>query len=236
MPIARVRPGETRGGERERGGWESRRRRRVDDWKARWELSRGTETALAVHEALSGGARGRLRRRGERRGRRGRQGEETTEKTATQGIGYIASKGRGRHVGTQANMLMVDLADEETVRETPVTFRWAHQRARRHSQGIGKTTQALVSTLEIGFQRVVVRVGSKKALMEDFGVTLMGILVNGFAFSHQSKSSSPQLPLASESAIRRRSERRRPRRRPAQVKRISQDARAPSVCTSCCTA
>ena len=83
-------------------------------------VERNDETALAVHEALEVAARGEDYDRGESdEDDEDGKGRKRRRKQQHKGIGYIASKGRGRHVGTQANMLgMLDLADEETVRET----------------------------------------------------------------------------------------------------------------------
>ena len=167
-------------------------------------VERNDETALAVHEALEVAARGEDYDRGESdEDDEDGKGRKRRRKQQHKGIGYIASKGRGRHVGTQANMLgMLDLADEETVRETLGHLPVGHINERAAIvKGLEQQHRRWFQLLRSGFNVLLYGFGSKKALMEDFekryfvdgGV----IIVNGFFPSLTPK----QVVVAAASAL-----------------------------------
>jgi origin recognition complex subunit 2 len=141
-------------------------------------------TALAVREALEAAEReedyesDEFDENGNKKRRR---------KTKNKGIGYIASKGRGTAVRKgQANMLgLLDLADEETIRELLGHIKVGHDNERAAIVvQLEKQYRRWFQLLRAGFNVLLYGFGSKKALLEDFekrfcvdgGV----IVVNGF--------------------------------------------------------
>ena len=113
-------------------------------------------------------------------------GKRRKKKPSHKGVGYIASKGRGRAVGGAPNTLgLLDLADEETVRELLGHLPVGHQNERaKIVKNLEKQYRRWFVLLRAGFSVLLYGFGSKKALMEDFekrycvdgGV----IVVNGF--------------------------------------------------------
>lgn len=145
----------------------------------------GDEAARAVRLALEAAERG------EDFGDDGSDGDGDGVKRkhrnkAHKGVGYIASKGRGRAIGGAPNTLgLLDLADEETVRELLGHLPVGHQNERAAIvKNLEKQYRRWFQLVRAGFSVLLYGFGSKKALMEDFekrycvdgGV----IVVNGF--------------------------------------------------------
>lgn len=141
-------------------------------------------TALAVREALEAAEREEDYESDEydENGNKKRK-----RRMKNKGIGYIASKGRGTAVRKgQANMLgLLDLADEETIRELLGHIKVGHDNERAAIVvQLEKQYRRWFQLLRAGFNVLLYGFGSKKALLEDFekrfcvdgGV----IVVNGF--------------------------------------------------------
>ncbi|CEG01875.1 Origin recognition complex, subunit 2 [Ostreococcus tauri] len=153
--------------------------------------SRDETLALAIADCLVAAERGEgalatLEADAEANGRDGR-GKRRKGNDAHKGVGYIASKGRGRQTaGNRANLLgTLDLADEETVRELLGHLPQGHQNERAAIvKNLEKQHRRWYQLLRAGFNVLLYGFGSKKALMEDFETRYFRdggvVIVNGF--------------------------------------------------------
>ena len=144
--------------------------------------------ALAIRDALAAAEHGG---RGgasddEREDEGGGDGRSKRRRHENKGIGYIASKGRGRQGGAKENMLgTLDLADEETIRELLGHLPVGHINERAAIvKNLEKQHRRWFQLLRAGFNVLLYGFGSKKALMEDFEKRYFKdggvIVVNGF--------------------------------------------------------